>query len=179
MSIGLGRGAVKLIPYDSVWATEFEQEKQRLLDVFGDKLIAVEHIGSTAVPGLSAKPIIDMIAAIASFDELEKFVEPLQDLGYEYMPNRMFTDRKFFPKGSHSNRTHHLNLVLKDDVNQWESPLVFRDYLRDHQEARDEYAELKASLAKQYSADRQRYTRSKNDFIQRILRSAGKDFRSP
>lgn len=172
MSIGLERGTVQLQAYDPDWAAEFEQEKQRLLDVFGDKLIAIEHIGSTSVPGLSAKPIIDIIAAVNSFDELEDFIEPLQKLGYEYMPERMFSDRKFFPKGPHSNRTHHLNLVLKDDVDQWESPLLFRDYLRNHQEVRDEYAQLKSSLAEKYNGNREKYTKSKNDFIQKVLRIA-------
>ncbi|HET6747061.1 MAG TPA: GrpB family protein [Candidatus Saccharimonadales bacterium] len=169
MSIGLERGTVRLQAYDPNWAIEFERERQRLLDVFGDRLIAIEHIGSTSVPGLPAKPIIDMIAAIRSFDELENFVEPLQELGYEYSPERMFTDRKFFPKGPHSSRTHHLNFVLNDDANQWASPLLFRDYLRNHQEARNEYARLKFLLAGKYSNDREMYTKSKSDFIQRAL----------
>lgn len=172
MSVGLERGTVQLQVYDPRWANEFEQERQRLLDIFENKLIAVEHIGSTSVPGLSAKPIIDMIAAVESFSNLDDFIEPLQKLGYEYMPERMFDDRKFFPKGARSKRTHHLNIVLKDDVDEWESPLLFRDYLRSHEQARDEYARLKYSLAEKYSADRQMYTKSKNDFIQRILQKA-------
>lgn len=169
MSVGLERGTVQLQVYDPGWANEFEQERQRLLDVFGNRLIAIEHIGSTSVPGLSAKPIIDMIAAVESFNDLGDFIEPLQKLGYEYMPERMFTDRKFFPKGPRSNRTHHLNLVLKSEVDQWESPLLFRDYLRNRQDARDEYAQLKSSLAQKYGHNRENYTKSKNDFIQHIL----------
>ncbi len=110
-----------------------------------------------------------MVAAVDSFDELENFIEPLQRIGYEYMPERMFVDRKFFPKGSRSNRTHHLNLVLQEDVSQWESPLLFRDYLRNHKNTRDEYTQLKSSLAKEYSNNREMYAKSKNDFIQQIL----------
>lgn len=169
MSVGLERGTVQLQVYDPGWANEYEQERQRLLDVFGNKLIAIEHIGSTSVPGLSAKPIIDMIAAVDSFDDLKGFIEPLQKLGYEYMPQRMFDDRKFFPKGSRSNRTHHLNIVLKDDVDQWDSPLLFREYLRNHQDARDEYARLKSMLAEEYGDSREMYTKSKDDFIHRTI----------
>lgn len=175
MGVGLRRGTVQLRPYDSNWPMEFEKEKQRLLDVFGDNIIAVEHTGSTAVPGLPAKPLIDMIAAIYSFNELEDFIEPLKRLSYEYMPERMYADRKFFPKGSRSNRTHHLNLVLKDNPKQWSSLLLFRNYLREHEAARDEYAQLKTSLAAKYSDNREAYTKSKNDFIQRILQVASNE----
>ena len=175
MSIGLERDKAQLQTYDPDWAVAFEQEKQRLLNLFGDKIVAIEHIGSTSVPGLAAKPIIDMVAAVHSFDELENFIEPLQQLGYEYMPERMFADRKFFPKGARSKRTHHLNLVLKDDSSQWRSPLLFRNYLRDHKDARNEYTQLKSSLADKYANNRQIYTKSKYDFIQRSLRAARVD----
>lgn len=175
MSVGLERGTVQLQVYDPGWANEFEQERQRLLDVFGNRLIAIEHIGSTSVPGLSAKPIIDMIAAVDSFDDLKGFIEPLQKLGYEYMPRRMFDDRKFFPKGPQSNRTHHLNLVLKDDAYQWGPPLLFRDYLRSHEQARGQYTRLKISLAEKYGDNREMYTKAKDDFIQRALQAACKE----
>lgn len=174
MSIGLRQGTVQLQPYDPHWSLEFEKEKQKLLDMFGEKIIAMEHIGSTAVPGLPAKPLIDMIAAIHSFDDLECFIEPLKELGYEYMPERMYADRKFFPKGPRSNRTHHLNLVLKDNFEQWTSPLLFRDYLREHEAVRDEYAQPKTLLAVEYGDNREIYTKSKNDFIQRILQIASR-----
>lgn len=172
MAIGLQRGTVQLQAYHSGWIIEFEQEKQHLLDLFGDKIIAVEHIGSTAIPGLPAKPIIDIIAGIHSFNEFADFIKPLEELGYEYMPQRMFPERKFFPKGPRTHRTHHLNLVMKDDPEQWLAPLLFRDYLREHTQAKNEYAQLKASLAIQYSDNRAAYTAAKHDFIQRILHLA-------
>jgi GrpB-like predicted nucleotidyltransferase (UPF0157 family) len=175
MSIGLKRGTVQITPYSPHWSVEFEDEHQKLLDMLGGKIIAVEHIGSTSVPGLSAKPLIDMIAAISSFDELSDFIEPLQTLGYEYMPERMYLGRKFFPKGPRLKRTHHLNLVLKDDFEQWTSPLLFRDYLRKHKDAREEYAQLKTFLTAQYGHNREAYTKSKGDFIQHILQLAVND----
>ena len=102
-SIGLKRGTVKVVDYKPDWPKEFEAEKQRLIDAFGDKIIAVEHIGSTSIPALAAKPIIDMVVAVKSFDDLQVFIDKLQSLGYEYMPERMFDNRKFFPKGSQKN----------------------------------------------------------------------------
>lgn len=168
-SIGLKRGTVKVVDYKPDWPKEFEAEKQRLIDAFGDKIIAVEHIGSTSIPALAAKPIIDMVVAVKSFDDLQVFIDKLQSLGYEYMPERMFDNRKFFPKGSQEKRTHHLNLVLQDNAEQWVKPIAFRDYLRAHDQERKEYAELKTTLASQYADDRATYTRLKNDFFQMIF----------
>lgn len=168
-SIGLKRGTVKVVGYSPNWPKEFEAEKQKLIDTFGDKILAIEHIGSTSIPGLAAKPIIDMVAAVKSFDDLPEFVNGLQKLGYEYMPERMFDNRKFFPKGSQENRTHHLNLVLQNDPEQWTKPIAFRDYLRTHETERDEYAKIKTNLAKQYANDRAAYTRLKDNFFQSII----------
>ena len=112
MSVGLKRGTVHLQPYDPKWSVEFEQEKQKLLEMLGNRIIAIEHIGSTAVSGLSAKPIIDMVAAVSSFNELEGFIDHFKNLAMNIYLKRMFADRKFFPKDSRSKRTHHLNLVF-------------------------------------------------------------------
>lgn len=169
MSLGLQRGTVEVVAYDPQWAEEFAHERQRLLDALGDRVMAVEHIGSTSVPGLAAKPIIDMALAVKTFDEVERMIQPLGQLGYEYMPERMFADRKFFPKGPHENRTHHLNFVLLDDPVQWTQPLAFRDYLRTHPRERDEYAQLKHNLAAAHGDDRAEYTARKHAFIQAIL----------
>lgn len=169
MTIGLKRGTVQLHPSDPHWPLAFEKEKKLLQHTFGGKIIATEHIGSTSVPGLAAKPIIDIIMAVRFFDELDDFIAPLQKLGYEYMPERMFADRKFFPKGPRDNRTHHLNIVLKNSPEQWASPLAFRDYLKTHATARQKYAELKQQLAQKYLGDRAAYTKAKSDFIQSIL----------
>ena len=168
-SIGLKRGTVKVVVYNPNWPQEFEAEKQRLIETFGDKILAVEHIGSTSIPGLAAKPIIDIVAAVKSFDDLPEFIDGLQKLGYEYMSERMFDNRKFFPKGSRENRTHHLNLVLQDDPEQWTKPIAFRDYLRTHDREREEYAKLKITLAQEYANDRATYTKLKDDFFQSIF----------
>lgn len=170
--IGLKRGTVKVVAYNPNWHKEFEAEKQRLIEAFGDKILAIEHIGSTSIPGLAAKPVIDMVAAIKSFDDLPEFIDGLQKLGYEYMPERMFDNRKFFPKGSQENRTHHLNLVLQNDPEQWTKLNAFRDYLRTHETERKEYAKLKTVLAEQYANDRATYTKLKDNFFRSIIDKA-------
>ena len=95
MSTGLKRGTVKVADYDSNRPKEFEAEKQRLITIFGGRVLAIEHIGRTSIPGLAAKPIINMIAAVKSFYDLPEFIDKLQKLSYECMPARMFSDRKF------------------------------------------------------------------------------------
>ncbi len=161
-----------MVNYDLLWPQMFKEEKKILTAALGERLLEVEHVGSTSIAGLAAKPIIDMIGAVDSFDHLDYFIEQLQKLGYEYMPNRMFDNRKFFPKGDQSKRTHHLNLVIKNDPEQWNNIILFRNYLRQNSLARDQYAKLKQELACKYADDRYAYSKAKNDFIQRSLSAA-------
>ncbi len=170
--LGLKRGTVKLNKYNPKWPQLFQQEKRLLQKTLGDKIIAIEHIGSTAVPGLPAKPLIDINIAVASLSDtaIKKFITPLQSLGYTYM--HRFPGRRFFAKGPESKRTHHLNLVKANSQTGWHNHLLFRDYLRSHKSARDEYATLKIRLAKQFPTDRASYTQGKEKIIQKIIRQA-------
>jgi len=172
MNLGLERGKAQIVPYDPQWPEAFLREKSLLQAALGNKLLAIEHVGSTAVPSLAAKPIIDIVAAIATFDDLEFAIQKLVPLGYEYMPQRMFADRKFFSKGPRELRTHHLNLVLQNSKKQWHDIILFRDYLKSHAQTRNDYAALKMQLAQKFADDRTSYTAAKNDFIQRVLAAA-------
>lgn len=172
MRVGLERGAVELYEYDPGWQDLFEQEKKELLRAFPDRILEIEHIGSTSIPGMVAKPIIDMNVAVASLDDVADFIEKLPDLGYEYMPERRFNDRHFFPKGSRKRRTHHVNLVEITSVTGWADMLLFRDYLRSHCDAREAYTDLKQDLAGRYANDRDKYTKAKSEFVQKILEHA-------
>lgn len=169
--LGLKRGTVKLVPYEPIWTELFEAEKDTLLNAIGDYVSDIEHIGSTSVPGLKAKPIIDMIAAVKDLSIYTQLIEPLAKLGYEFMPEREFDDRVFFPKGPRENRTHHLSLVVKNSEG-WTEPIAFRDYLRCHPIERKKYQALKEKLAEQYPNDRALYTQSKDTFIKEILAKA-------
>lgn len=170
--IGLKRGTVALMPHDPRWAEEFEREKRVLLETFGDRILAIEHIGSTSIPGIPAKPLIDILVAVESLDDIDDFIGTLPTLGYQYMPERRFADRQFFPKGPESKRTHHLSLVEPDSETGWNSHTLFRDYLRTHEAERAEYARLKERLAAEFADDRERYTDGKQDFVLEIIAKA-------
>jgi len=169
MSLGLKRGTVRLVPHDDNWSTLFEKEKKLLLNKFGDRILAIEHIGSTAIPGLPAKPILDINVAIEDLNDIGDFITGLQELGYEYIPERRYADRQFFPKGHPENRTHHLNLVEIGSETAWKNQLFFRDYLIEHEEERKQYAELKSVLVQEFADQREEYTERKGDFIAYIL----------
>ncbi|MDK2899130.1 MAG: hypothetical protein PWQ10_317 [Patescibacteria group bacterium] len=136
--IGLKKGTVKLSKsqFDE-WKKEYEKERVTLLDKISNHILEVHHIGSTSIPGLMAKPIIDIIAVIENIDDYKKLIRPLEEIGYHFMPDRVFEikDRVFFPKGSENNRTHHLSLVTKDSQ-QYRNTLLFRDYLRKDEKIR-------------------------------------------
>lgn len=170
--LGLKRGTVKLVnSCHDEWARLFEAEKQLLLETFRNRTIAIEHVGSTAIPGVPAKPLIDMDIAVSSLDDeyIKEFVTPLEKLGYHYM--HKFPDRYFFAKGPEELRTHHLNLVeLNND--EWRNSILFRDYMRRDKRACEEYATLKEKLAEQFSEDRASYTKAKEEFIQKIIELA-------
>ena len=170
--LGLQRGTVRLEEYNSEWSNFFEREKELLLKIFGNRIIAIEHIGRTAIPGLLAKPIIDINVAISSLDDIDDFIKKLQEIGYEYIPERRFSDRQFFPKGPSEKRTHHLNLVEIASETGWKNQLLFRDYLRKHVEVKNEYAKLKKELAEKYADNRDEYTERKSKFVIEIINRA-------
>ncbi len=171
--IGLRRGTVSVVAYQPAWATAFENEKQRLHSALDGYISSIEHIGSTSVPGLAAKPIVDMIAAVDDLSVYKQLIEPLTALGYEFMPERVFADRVFFPKGLRENRTHHLSLVVKGS-DGWTQPILFREYLRNNAQARNEYQMLKNELAAQYPDNRASYTKAKEQLINRLMIDAQK-----
>ena len=166
--VGLKRGTVQLSPYNPAWHELFEAEKITLLNNVGDYIFDIEHIGSTSVPGLSAKPIIDMIASVENLSVYTQLIEPLTKLGYEFMPERVFDDRVFLPKGPRDNRTYHLSLVVKNSRG-WKEPIAFREYLRSYPVEREKYQALKENLAQQYPNDRASYTKAKAYFIEQSL----------
>lgn len=165
--IGLKRGMVQLVVYDPHWLEEFEKEKHLLMETFGDKIVAIEHVGSTAVPGLIAKPIIDIEVGLRQFDNYKELISLAETVGYTYMPERVFEDYVFMPKGPEDCRTHYLHFAAFDS-DEWRNVIRFRDVLRTDPQMRDEYAALKTKLASAHETDRQAYTAGKTAFIQRV-----------
>jgi GrpB-like predicted nucleotidyltransferase (UPF0157 family) len=162
---------IRILDYDPHWPELFEQEKRRLLLAAGDTFMRVEHVGSTSVPGLGAKPIIDILAAVRTLGEVLARVEALKGIGYEYVPEyeAELPERRYFQKGRP--RTHHLH-VVEPQSEFWSRLLLFRDYLRAHPETAADYERLKRELAKTCGADREGYTNAKTAFVRSVERSA-------
>ena len=169
MSIGLPEDLVAVHSYSEDWPQLFDQERQQLREAIGDYVLDIQHIGSTSVPGLDAKPIIDIGVAVANFEEAAICVEPLERLGYIYHGENGIPRRHFFTKGDPRTHNLHMNELGSHD---WATTTHFRDYLRGHPETTRAYAELKRELAIRHQHDREAYQEGKNQLIQEILRLA-------
>ncbi|QGH35669.1 GrpB family protein [Gracilibacillus salitolerans] len=168
------KSIVNICDYNPKWKEQFDTERNRIIDVLGDKIVGIEHIGSTSIKGLAAKPIIDILVGVQNLDKVDQFVNPLKEIEYEYVPKPDFKDRKFFRKGEWGKGTSHLH-ICEYDSSEWIEKLLFRDYLRLHPEAAQEYEVLKKSLACEYKYDRQTYTKKKEPFIKNIVEKAKKE----
>jgi GrpB-like predicted nucleotidyltransferase (UPF0157 family) len=162
---------IKISSYDPSWPLRFEKEKARLFSIFSASLLEIEHIGSTAVPGLDAKPIIDIMAAVRSIEVAEALLGPLREFGYSTPPdcNANLPDRRWLLRQRGGHRTHHLHLV-KQGSEGWLRTIAFRDILRAQPALAETYRALKVSLAKESSTDRSRYVRGKTNFIESLLK---------
>ena len=167
----MAEAPIIIVPYDPQWPLLYEEEKTRILGAIGHKTIAIEHIGSIAVPGLGAKPIIDLMVAIESLTEVENCIAPLQGIGYEYVAESDLPERRHFRKGAATEWTHHLSLVGSEG-DFWHEHLMFRDHLREHSEMARKYFQLKNELATKLASDRHSYTSSKAAFIESVIATA-------
>ena len=160
---------VVIVDYDPRWPEMFEAEKARILQAVGEHVVAVEHVGSTAVPGLAAKPTIDIIAGVRRLEEARSCIGPLAAIGYEYVPEYELEmpERRYFRKGPPESRTVHLHMVeIGGDF--WWRHLTFRDYLRENREEARQYEALKRGLAAKHGSDREAYTDGKTAYIRSV-----------
>ena len=159
---------VEIIPYDESWPAKFETERALLQKVLAPWLTGtIEHIGSTAVPGLPAKPVIDIMAPVHTLEASRPAIEAAASAGYVYYPYKAEI-MHWLCKPSPSLRTHHLHLVPFASP-LWEQRLRFRDTLRQNPALAAEYAALKLRLAQQFRLDREAYTEAKTPFVLRVL----------
>jgi GrpB-like predicted nucleotidyltransferase (UPF0157 family) len=163
--------SVQIVPYDETWPTRFEQERAILDRAIKRWVVGgIEHVGSTAVPGLAAKPVIDIMVGVDSLEASRAAIPVLSELEYCYFPYRPDV-MHWFCKPSPSFRTHHLHLIpFRSRL--WLERLAFRDYLRTHADVAAEYAELKQHLAALHHFDREAYTDAKTPFVERIIKIA-------
>jgi GrpB-like predicted nucleotidyltransferase (UPF0157 family) len=160
---------VYLVPYDSTWLAKFEAERVHLEGLLGPwRRGPVEHVGSTAVVGLCAKPVIDVMVGVTSLAESEPAKVVLGQAGYQYAEYKTEV-MHWFCKPSFELRTHHLHLIPFESQ-LWRDRLAFRDALRRSPALAGKYAVLKQSLAQQFEFDRDAYTEAKAPFIERVLK---------
>jgi len=160
---------VEFHEYNSEWPNKFEREKALILDLIGDVVLDIQHVGSTAVPNLAAKPVIDIMIAVENLQQIKDSVPKLEALDYEYCGEAGIPGRIFFRKHVDGKRAFHIHSV-QPDSEVWHEFVPFRDYLRAHPEVMREYELLKRELAAKYKHDRVQYTEGKAEFIQKILR---------
>lgn len=174
--MGLKVGTVRLENYNPAWKKEFELEKEKLKTLFKDVAITIEHIGSTSVEGLSAKPIIDIAVGVKNFDDFEKVRSNFKEPTYSVREENS-EDEILIRKGLEEDRTHFIH-VMEINSDRYKNSIMFRDYLRKHKDVAKEYQKLKEELAIKYANDRKTYTSSKNDFIQEVLRKAREEVKN-
>jgi GrpB-like predicted nucleotidyltransferase (UPF0157 family) len=171
---------IDVVPYDPGWPAAFEAERAHLVGCLpADVVVRVEHFGSTAVPGLSAKPIIDMLVEVTDLEAVKERVVPaLEGQGYEYLWRPTFGDdgEPFYAwfirrDPVTGKRTHHIHMVEADFTEHWDR-LIFRDYLREHPDVAEDYGRLKLRLAEEFPDDRVAYTEGKSAFISAVMERA-------
>ena len=172
--IGQHKRDLTVVPYCDGWPELFEQEATLLRYALGDKALRIEHAGSTAVPGMDAKPILDIMVAVVSLAEAMKLIPAVEALGYQHKPHDTIPERVFFAKESvPEHRTHHLNLA-EPGSGFWKDQLAFRDALREHDEMAAEYVVLKRHIAEEYVRTQQLDREAKTAFVTRVLELAEK-----
>jgi len=161
---------ITVVPYDAAWPARFRIESQLIQIALNDLNPQIEHIGSTSVAGLAAKPIIDMLVGVRSLAEFERHYDRLSIYGYEYIPDyeRVLPDRRFFKRVVRGVRTHHVHVVEINGL-YWKRYLKFRDSLRADAWLARRYAELKRRLAARFRFDRDAYTNGKTGFVEAVL----------
>lgn len=157
--------------YNENWNRMFEDEAKKIKAIFGDELNDIHHIGSTSVPGLQAKPIIDMMPVVKDITRIDSFNEQMKELGYECMGEFGMEGRRYFRKGG-DHRTHHVHAFQMDNIEDIQRHLAVRDFLRTHPELASQYGSLKERLARQYPDDIEAYMDGKDSFVKNLEKEA-------
>jgi len=173
--MALKRGIVELNDFNEIWSSEYKKEEKLLKEVLGDRIIEIHHVGSTAIKGLKAKPIIDILIAIESLNKIEEIEKILKNYDYSNRGHQGVEDRYFFAKGPEDSRTHYIHFVEKNNKTYF-NLVYFKRYLLDYPEYIEKYCKLKQDLALKYSEERSKYTAGKNEFITSIIEKAKREY---
>lgn len=166
--------AVVIADADPHWASRFEEVSDEIRAIVQTKLLGLEHIGSTAVPGLAAKPVVDVLIGVATMSDVIDVARSFEERGWE-LPrdiNATLDDRRFVKKLSGGVRTHHAHIVVFEGE-EWQRLVGFRDALIADPDLRERYERLKRDLAKRFGGEREKYTAAKSEFIEAVLANVG------
>ncbi len=164
---------IEIVHYSNEWPVMYEEIKNQFFNSFGSKIAKIEHIGSTSVPGLGAKPIIDVLLGVNKLKDAEEIIPNMEQLGYEYVfkYEDIMPERRYFVKSENGRSIHHIHSV-EITSEFWERHILFRDFLREHDNVRDKYYKLKKKLSGIDWENPMDYTDSKTDFIKKIEKEA-------
>jgi GrpB-like predicted nucleotidyltransferase (UPF0157 family) len=165
-SLGLESGVVRLVEYDPRWPALFVAEERRIRDSWGTLPLHLEHVGSTSIPGMCAKPVLDMVAGRPAGSTSQEYIDALTRAGYNHRGEQGVPGREFFRRGQP--RAYHVHLVEEGGA-RWRDYLAFRNYLRANAEAAGRFADLKRALAARFPRDREAYIESKSGPVREIL----------
>lgn len=143
---------ITVLDYNPEWPQKYEEEKEKITSILKDNCIAIYHVGSTSVPGLAAKPIIDMMSIVKSLEKVDEVSKGFDQIGYEWLGEFGIAGRRYLRKGG-DERTHQIHIFHADDWNNITRHLAFRDYMRSHEKEREAYAKLKKELARRFPYD--------------------------
>ena len=173
--MALKRGIVELENYNKKWEEDYQTEEKLLKEVLKDFLVEIHHVGSTSIPGLKAKPIIDILVVIKSLNDIPRIEKILNNYNYSNRGQQGVSDRCFFVKGPEEARTHYVDFV-EPKSNTYYNLVYFKKYLIEHSKYIKEYCDLKDDLAKKYANERSKYTAGKNDFVTKIIKLAKEEY---
>ena len=157
--------------YNPLWADLFEREATQIRQILGENCTAIHHIGSTAVAGLAAKPIIDIMPVVRNLKDVDRVAAEFEKAGYEYMGEFGIPGRRYLRKGG-DERTHQIHIFAESNTRDIERHLAVRDYLKSHKNICDQYADLKKKLAQMYPHDIEKYCDGKEKFVQQMEKEA-------
>ena len=172
MSIGLLRGTVSLEPHNIQWEVSAKEIIEKLKRILGEDMVAAEHIGSTSILNIYAKPIVDIAVGVTDFEKIMKHNEELKEAGIIYR-REDHPEQHLYIRGDIQNNihTHYIHVVIWGE-NAWNNYINMREYLNANDEKAMEYSRLKVQLAEEYSDDRIAYTEGKHELIEKILEEA-------
>jgi GrpB-like predicted nucleotidyltransferase (UPF0157 family) len=168
--LGLENSVVRLSNYTQLWAELYREEEERIRAAVGHLIVELQHIGSTAIPGIKAKPILDILAGVAQLEKAPLCKAPLEAIGYDYIANADIANDYVFGKGVA--RTHYLHVVEYGGA-KWTNHLCFRDRLRNDAELAQAYEKLKEELSRKFSDSRAKYHHAKSKFIREVVNGRG------